>query len=141
MSFLALAVTALFVGLGALHFYWAFGGRAGLDKAIPRIDGEPAIEPGRALTLLVGVALLAIAGVASFLGAAGLRSNPYGTYIVHAGWFLAGVFALRAVGDFRLVGFFKRVRSSEFARYDSRYYSPLCVALSLAFAALSFGQR
>jgi hypothetical protein len=37
----------------------------------------------------------------------------------------------RAVGDFRLVGFFKRVKGSVFARMDSRVYSPLCVLLGL----------
>jgi catechol 2,3-dioxygenase-like lactoylglutathione lyase family enzyme len=42
------------------------------------------------------------------------------------------VFLLRAVGDFRLVGFFKRVRGTPFARWDTRLFSPLCVALGLA---------
>lgn len=33
----------------------------------------------------------------------------------------------RAVGDFRLVGFFKKVKGSEFALMDTLLYSPLCV--------------
>ena len=52
-------------------------------------------------------------------------------------WVWAGVFTLRAVGDFRLVGFFKRPSDSRFARRDTRLYSPLCLALGLALLALA----
>jgi hypothetical protein len=46
---------------------------------------------------------------------------------------VATVFAafLRSVGDFRLVGFFKRVRGTRFARYDSLLFSPLSLALGV----------
>ena len=44
---------------------------------------------------------------------------------------MAAVFALRAVGDFRCVGFFKRVKDTPFAVWDSRLFSPLCGILSL----------
>jgi hypothetical protein len=46
-------------------------------------------------------------------------------------WLLAAVFALRAIGDFRYVGFFKRVRNTGFARLDTRAYSPLCAGLAV----------
>ena len=39
--------------------------------------------------------------------------------------------ALRAIGDFRYVGFFKRVRDSSFARLDTLAYSPLCAGLAV----------
>jgi hypothetical protein len=54
-------------------------------------------------------------------------------------WVLAAVFAARAVGDFRYVGFFKRVRDSRFARRDSRLFSPLCAAIALAAAMVGLG--
>jgi len=44
---------------------------------------------------------------------------------------LALLLLLRAIGDFRLVGFFKTVRGSRFAWLDSALYSPLCLALAL----------
>jgi hypothetical protein len=43
----------------------------------------------------------------------------------------------RAVGDFRLVGFFKTVRGSTFARMDTRLYSPLCVLLGIGMALIA----
>jgi hypothetical protein len=47
---------------------------------------------------------------------------------------LALVLLLRAVGDFRLVGFFKRIRGSRFARLDTALYSPFCVLLAIGDA-------
>lgn len=49
----------------------------------------------------------------------------------------AAVLVLRAVGDFRLVGFFKRIRGSRFARLDTLLYSPLCFALGAALALMA----
>jgi hypothetical protein len=49
---------------------------------------------------------------------------------------MAGAFGLRAVGEFRLVGFFKRVKGTRFARMDTLVYSPLCALLSLGTAWL-----
>ena len=46
---------------------------------------------------------------------------------------------MRAIGDFRYVGFFKRVRGSRFARMDTTLYSPLCLALAAGVAAVAFG--
>jgi hypothetical protein len=45
-------------------------------------------------------------------------------------WFVAGIFLLRAIGDFHYIGFFKQVRDSRFARLDTLVYSPLCLLLA-----------
>jgi hypothetical protein len=50
---------------------------------------------------------------------------------------LAALFLLRSVGEFRLVGFFKRVRGTDFAWWDTRLYSPLCLAMGVAFLAVA----
>ena len=60
-------------------------------------------------------------------------ASPLPALITHGGaWTLAVVFIGRAIGDFRLIGFTKRVRGTAFARLDTRIYSPLCAALGLA---------
>ena len=46
-------------------------------------------------------------------------------------WVFAAGFALRAIGEFKYVGFFKSVKGPGFAWYDTRIYSPLCVLLCL----------
>ena len=46
-------------------------------------------------------------------------------------------FLARAIGDFRLVGFTKRVRGTRFAELDTRLLSPLCVCIDAASAAIA----
>ena len=45
---------------------------------------------------------------------------------------VAAAFLLRAIGDFRLVGFFKRVRNTRFAAWDTRLFSPLSLGIGIA---------
>ncbi|MDF0673312.1 MAG: DUF3995 domain-containing protein [Nitrospira sp.] len=51
---------------------------------------------------------------------------------------LALVLLLRAIGDFRLVGFWNRIRDTCFARLDTALYSPLCLALAIRSAVIGF---
>ena len=44
----------------------------------------------------------------------------------------------RAIGDSELVGFFKEVRDSKFARLDTLFYSPLCVVLGAGLLVLAW---
>ena len=54
--------------------------------------------------------------------------------LVHWAAIAAGVvFLLRAVGEFRYVGFFKRRHGTRFATLDTWLFSPLCAFIGLAF--------
>nr|WP_254844256.1 DUF3995 domain-containing protein [Leptospira santarosai] len=44
---------------------------------------------------------------------------------------LSAMFLFRAIGDFRLVGFFKKIRGTKFAKNDTAFFSPLCLLLSI----------
>ena len=44
----------------------------------------------------------------------------------------------RASGDSELVGFFKEVKGSRFARLDTWVYSPLCVVLGAGLLAVAW---
>ncbi|MBL1244119.1 MAG: DUF3995 domain-containing protein [Sulfurimonas sp.] len=58
MNFIALVtITTLFIA-GVFHFYWAFGGTLGLDRAIPTKDGKALLNPGKLLTIIVGFIIL-----------------------------------------------------------------------------------
>lgn len=50
---------------------------------------------------------------------------------------VADAMLLRAVGHFRLVGFFKKITGSRFARLDTMLFSPLCMALGLGLSAVA----
>ena len=140
MSYIANVVVLLFVLLGLLHVYWAAGGRYGIKKAVPQLDGKPVMEPGALITLLVALALWGLAYLVYVLNHHELNNMRYGQYIIYVGWLASAVFIMRAIGDFKFVGFFKKVKSSEFAMYDTKYYSPLCLGLGCAIAALAFHQ-
>lgn len=128
MPFPAVVLIVLFLALSCMHVYWALTGRTGSRRVIPTENGAPVFHPGRSATLAVAALLAAAAAVSLWRGAwpdAGASWVPRIGILV-----IAGVFAARAVGDFRLVGFFKRVRGTDFARTDSLVYSPLCAAIS-----------
>ena len=124
MNYIIVIDSLIFIVLGLLHFYWAFGGTFALNNALPTTrESVKLFDPGKFLTIVVGVILLIFAYMV-------LKMDSY-IYI------LAILFAIRVIGDFNYVGFFKKIRSTPFAIYDTKYFSPLCfyLAVSLTFIA------
>ncbi|ANE46498.1 hypothetical protein SY83_09650 [Paenibacillus swuensis] len=134
-------MTALFVITAAvilivislIHFYWAFGGEWGGQAAIPqKVEGGAVFRPRMWETLVVAVGLIVFAFILTVQG--GLLNFMEGSPLVH--WtclVCAFIFLIRAVGDFKYLGFFKKVKSSVFAGYDTWFFSPLCLYLALSF--------
>jgi hypothetical protein len=138
VSSLALSVSSVLGALSGLHVYWAFGGQRGLKGTIPEVDGRPLFRPGVGATLAVAF-LLAVAAVLVLVRAALIR-HPAPPAIARWGtWGVAAAFIGRAVGDFNHVGFFKRRRTTVFARRDTRLYSPLALALGIGAAIVAWG--
>jgi len=52
---------------------------------------------------------------------------------------VALVMFARAIGDSELVGFFKKVGGSRFARLDTLLYSPLCLVLGAGLLVVAWG--
>lgn len=128
-SLAGLAVVLIFAALSLLHVYWGFGGRLGFLSAVPEIEGRPLFVPTPAQSFAVAVALALAASIVA--AAAGWISLPVSDRLLQIGSYgVALVFALRAIGEFRHVGFFKRVRGTRFARMDSWLYSPLCALIA-----------
>jgi hypothetical protein len=133
------AVAFVFLLLGLWHVYMASARAPGvLDGAVPSAGGEPVFVPSRPVTYAVAMVLFLCAGLVA--AAAGVIPSALPPAVLTVGsWLLAlGLFA-RAIGDFRFVGFFKRVKGSRFARLDSVFYSPLCLALAAGIAYLHLG--
>jgi hypothetical protein len=101
--------------LGLIHLYWAAGGTFGKSAAVPTANGKAVLHPTPWITIVVALGLFAMAAL---------------VFERQWLWPIAGVFLLRAIGDFRYVGFFKRLRDTRFATLDTRFYSPLCLLLA-----------
>jgi hypothetical protein len=133
------AAMVAFVGLGAaFHVYWACGGRIGRRVAVPqRLDGEPLFVPGALATLAVAVALALVALV--LVACVGGWTFGLPRSVWQAG--LAGlglVFLARGLSWHPYFGLFKRVRSTDFARNDTWFYSPGCVLMGAGFLFLAW---
>ncbi|MDQ0091207.1 hypothetical protein J2T12_004633 [Paenibacillus anaericanus] len=131
LEFLTWAVGGILFVLSGVHGYWLFGGQVGYKAAIPSTGAAMLFKPSRMGTAVVAILLALAAWFVFELG--GVRRPllssifyPYGR------WLLSGLFIIRAVGDFRWVGFFKRKKGTVFAKWDSVLYSPLCFLLGSA---------
>jgi hypothetical protein len=140
-TLVAIAVCLVFLVLALWHFRMALvPAAAGPSGAVPSVGGKPLFVPSTRATVAVGVVLLAFSSLVAATG--GLLAVPVPR--VALVWLSCGL-ALglfgRAVGEFKYVGFFKRVRGNRFATLDTLVYSPLCLLLAggVAFVALHGG--
>jgi hypothetical protein len=119
--------------LGLIHVFWAVRGISGRSVALPEQGGRPIVQPSRASTL--GVAGGLFGGALTLLAQLGMVPSPLPAVWTRRGArALATLFLLRAIGDFRYVGLFKRVKDSPFARWDSWLFTPLCLTIALGSA-------
>lgn len=131
ISTLSVVLAIIFIALGFVHFHWIFGGTWGLDKALPtKENGERVLNPKKMDSAVVGL------GLTTFGLFYALRTElvhiDLPTWITtYAGWLIPSIFILRAMGDFKYIGFFKKIKNTAFAKADSKIFSPLCLALAL----------
>jgi hypothetical protein len=140
---LAQWLVTIFAVISLVHVYWALGGKWASVAAVPQVPVEgsvrlqPAFKPRGWITLLVAAALLMIALLVC------LRVGWCLPQVHHRvlQWVISAIALLlfaRAIGDSNLVGFFKEVKGSRFARWDTWVYSPLCVVLGAGLLAVAW---
>lgn len=130
-------VIILFI-ITVFHLYWALGGKASLSKALPSKDGKFLFKPTRLLTFFVCLVLSAFLYVAYVLVFNDMALLENKIIYQTLGMFLAVLFLLRAIGDFNMVGIFKKIKNTQFAFYDTYLFIPLCLFLSFSFVVLSY---
>jgi hypothetical protein len=133
---LALCVSVVFVALALWHFRMALRPASGVSGAVPSVDGMPLFVPSTRATVAVGIVLLLFAClVAATGGLVHVGVSP--RLLTWSSFVLALGLLARTIGEFKYVGFFKRVRGSRFARLDTLLYSPLCLLLALGVALVA----
>lgn len=91
--------------------------------------------PGSISTFIVAFGLLLI-GLFVLQKGGVLRVGIPGWLDSYGLWIIAGIFIVRALGDFRYVGFFKKIKHTAFGQNDTKYYSPLCLILGILILLL-----
>ena len=115
--------------ISLIHLYWAVGGSWGIDKALPTDNkGNKLLNPPQPLSALV---MLGFAYVAYKLWQGSSES-----IILYGGWGVAIIFLLRVIGDFRMVGIFKKIKDTPFSKYDTWFYIPLCLYIGFSFVLM-----
>lgn len=128
---LSILLSIVFIALGLLHFNWVVGGQFGFAESLPtKITGERVLNPKKTDSLIVGLALT-VFGFFYILDAGVIGHNLPTRFIQYAGWIIPAIFILRAIGDFRYVGFFKSVKTTAFGKLDTKFMSPLCLAIGI----------
>ena len=131
ITILGLVNSLVFMVISAIHFYWAFGGKSGLYAALPEgTNGKMPLKPSSLMTVVVACIFLS---VSIFFGQkVGLLDFSLPVLLKMYGLGAIGIVLLiRAIGDFKYVGFFKKIKNTRFGQLDSAYYSPLCLVLSI----------
>jgi Protein of unknown function (DUF3995) len=121
----------VFLFLSLIHIYWGVGGKWGASASIPtKEDGEKVMNPKPFDCFVIAIGLSAF-GVLMLVKAQ-LVSLVLPSVIFDYGVRLViFVFLLRAIGEFRYVGFFKKIKNTPFGQLDTKYYSPLCLLIAI----------
>ncbi|HMJ48275.1 MAG TPA: DUF3995 domain-containing protein [Ferruginibacter sp.] len=123
--------TVIFIVLSILHFYWAVGGKRWYEEVLPTSSsGLKRLNPGAVSGLMVALGLMLFAFITA--GNQGLFDRYIKrTYFRIGTLVIVIIFFLRAIGDFKFIGFFKTVKSTRFAINDTQIFSPLCLFIAL----------
>lgn len=128
---LSIPLFSVFLFLSGIHFYWGLGGKWGIQATVPtKIDNEKMMNPGFIACFVVAFGLLGF-GLLVLIKANLLKISLPSWILNYGMWIVASIFILRAFGDFNYVGFFKKVKSTEFGQKDTKYYSPLCLLIGI----------
>jgi hypothetical protein len=124
----------VFFVLSGIHIYWAMGGKWGMNAAVPtKATGDTVFSPSVLATVVVAFGLFAMGMIQfSFID---IISYSIFRFVEFA---IALIFFVRAIGDFKYVGFFKKITSTTFAQNDTKFYSPLCLVISMTAGWIAF---
>ncbi len=138
----AISLGTVFALLSAFHIVGAFGV---LDLPIlPTMPDRPPDLPSPQapsfawLTVAVALALAALVVFARadlILTSIPTRLSTLGCLVVGA------IFALRAIGEFEALGFFRSIKETDFAFWDMWLYTPLSLVLGLSTLWLAMTPR
>ena len=128
---LSILLSILLIGLGLIHFNWVVGGNFGFSESLPtKESGERVLNPKKIDSAIVGIGLTAF-GFFYLLKSGVIEFIIPGWIMAYGSWIIPIIFLLRAIGEFKYVGFFKKIKKTEFGKLDTKFFSPLCLIIGI----------
>ena len=127
----SILLSVILFGLAIIHFNWVIGGKFGFAESLPtKESGERVLNPKKFDSAVVAIGLT-VFGI-FYLLKSGLLENNLPEWIMnYGGWIIPVIFLLRALGEFNYVGFFKKVKNTQFGKLDTKFYSPLFLLIGI----------
>ena len=108
----AIILFLIFLFLSSIHFYWGLGGRWGSEAVIPVKDNKAKVMmPGPWPTFIVAFGLLGF-GLFILIKSGLINLNLPLWLEKYRLWIIASIFILRTIGEFKYVGFFKKIKQT-----------------------------
>lgn len=128
---ISILLSFILIGLGIIHFNWVLGGTFGFAESLPTNErGERVLNPKKIESAIVGFGLM-VFGFFYIFKSGLITYNLPEWLMTYGSWIIPIIFLLRAVGEFKYIGFFKRVKNTRFGKLDTKLYSPLCLLIGL----------
>ena len=128
---LSIILMLILIALGVIHFNWVFGGKFGFRESLPtKENGERVLNPRKIDSAIVGTGLTAFSVIYA-LKSGLIDYNIPEWIMIYGSWIIPILFLLRAIGEFKYLGFFKSVRKTNFGKLDTFFFSPLCLLIGI----------
>ena len=128
---LSIVLSFILILLGLIHFNWALGGTFGFLNSLPtKENGDKVLNPKKidSAIVAIGLTLFGLFYIIKY----GLIEYELPEWILtYVGWIIPIIFILRAIGEFKYIGFFKSVKNTDFAKLDTNFFSPLCLFIGI----------
>lgn len=128
---LSILLSLILIGLGMIHFNWVIGGKFGFTESLPtKENGERVLNPKKIDSAIVGIGLT-VFGIFYIFKSGLIEFNLPEWIMKFVSWIIPLIFLLRAIGEFKYVGFFKSVKKTDFGKLDTKFFSPLCFIIGI----------
>jgi len=137
MEIIAYFNILILIFIGLLHFYWSFGGRIGFMDSLPEEHGKKLFIPDNKQTAFVASLFTLLSII--HLCYTELLTFPFHENIGKYGvLILTLIFGIRAFGDFKYLGFTKKIKEGQFSKNDTLIYAPMCLLISITNGLLFY---
>ena len=137
MEVIRILAVILLVLISVLHVYWVFGGKFGLEAAIPETWKKDFYTLENKFKDQMATMAVAI-GLSGFALLLWYTNTDSPLWMIVTTRVIGSIFILRMIGDFNILGLFKKKSDTPFAKYDTRYFIPICAFLGSSFWLLSY---